>query len=333
MTLNFGVIGAGDFGVLHLDIMKDMPDVNIKWICVRNLNNYRHMESEYGAKLTDNLDDVLKDESVNAVSILTPEPLHYEQVLKSLEHGKDILVEKPVTTDPIEAAELAAKVKETGRIVLPGHISRFNPSYAKVRSYLEETGQEPVSIHARRNIPRERLALHNRIHPVYMALSHDIDLVLSYVNSTPVRVFGMERKTDPSLENPDIFWGLVEFENGCIVALENLWVLPTSSRYVDAVMEVAMVNEVVHVKYPGDSVWIDRKDGYIFPDPSLNEKINGEWSGALKNQIEYFVKCVVNKRKPTVVTMDDALRGITIAQALIKSAAEKRPIHFDKEIS
>ena len=326
MTVRVGVIGAGDFGELHLKILSAHPEAEIAWICVRTPERAQKMAQQYGGKPTTVLEDVLRDPEVDAVSVLTPEPVHYEQVMASLEHGKHVLIEKPVTTDPREAAELYEQVKRTGLIVMPAHICRFIPAYAKARDYL--TGKTPVSIHARRNVPRERLPLHNRIHPVLMALSHDIDLILAYVQASPRRVYAMERKTEENLQNPDIFWGMIEFDNGCIAALETLWVLPSNARYVDAVMEIATVDEVLHVSYPAGGVWIDGKDGFSFPDPSLIDCINGEWSGALKDEISYFIKCVQSKEQPEVVTMEDAVKGIKLAHALILSAKDRREITF-----
>lgn len=327
MAVRIGVIGAGDFGELHLKILAAHPEAEIAWICVRTPSRTREMAQKYGGKPTGSYEDILKDDTVDAISILTPEQVHYEQVMAALEHGKDVLVEKPVTTDPEEAEKIAAKAAQTGRIVLPAHVCRFIPEYAKVRQYLSEgEGKQPVSVFARRNIPRNRLPLHNRIHPVLMALSHDIDLIISYVKSDPLRVYALERKTEPHLENPDLFWGLIEFSNGCLAALETLWVLPTDARYVDASMEIATKDEVIHVSYPGGGIWIDHHTGYQFPDPGIVDYINGEWIGALRYEIDYFINCVKRQEKPTIVTLEEAIMGIKLARSLIESAGGKGEI-------
>lgn len=329
MTVRIGVVGAGDFGELHLKILAAHPGVEIAWICVRTAEVAQAMSHQYGGRPTTSYQDILNDRSVHAISILTPEQVHYEQAIAALEHGKDILVEKPVTMEPEKAEAIAKKAVETGQIVLPAHVCRFMPNYAKVREYLNEgEGRRPVSIYARRNIPKCRLDLHNRIHPVLMALSHDIDLILAYVKSLPRRVYAMERKTKPGLHNPDVFWGLVEFADGCIVALETLWVLPTDARYVDATMEIATVDEVIHVGYPSSGIWLDSREGFRYPDPALVDFINGEWTGALKDEINYFIRCVEQQEKPSIVTIDEAAVGIKLAQTLIRSASEKREIRF-----
>ena len=300
------------------------------WICVRHPERVARLAEKYGCRLTTRYEDLLEDETVDAIGVLTPESVHFEQAMAALEHGKHVLIEKPVSTDSLEVAMLAQKARETKLVAMPGHTCRFINGFARARAYLQEEGITPVSIHARRNIPRERLALHNRTHPVLMALSHDIDLVLSYVNSRPKRIIGMERKTDPALENPDIFWGMIQFEDGCIAALETLWVLPTSGRYVDSAMEIAAVDRVIHVTYPSDSIWIDTAKGYDYPDPAFFEKVNGEWTGALKSEISYFVRCIREKKAPEVVTLEEAAVGVRIAQLLIQSAKEGRELLFEE---
>jgi len=334
MTVRIGVVGAGAFGELHLRILADHPEAEIAWICVRTLSRAQEMAQKYGGKPTTSYEDILNDDTVDAVSILTPEKAHYEQIIAALEHRKDILVEKPVTTILEHAEAIAKKTRETDRIVLPAHICRFIPNYAKVRQYLcEGENKQPVSIYARRNIPRERLSLHNRVHPVLVALSHDIDLILAYTKSTPLRVYGMERKTDPNLENPDIFWGMIEFSNGCIAVLETLWVLPTNARYVDASMEIATADEIIHINYPGNGIWIDSQKGFKFPDPGIIDYINGEWIGALSFEINYFINCVKRKEKPSLVTIEEAVMGIKLAQELIQSAGGKGEIWLESEIN
>ena len=331
MKVRFGVVGAGDFGELHLKILSKHPEAEITWICVRTLSHAKEMAQKYGGKPTNSYKDILEDNTVNAISILTPEQVHFEQAMSALEHNKDVLIEKPIATDPVQAESIAKKASETNRIVFPAHICRFIPIYAKVRQYISEGDtKQIVSIYAKRNIPRNRIILHNRIHPVLMALSHDIDLILTYVRSIPLRIFAMERKTDPHLENPDVFWGMIEFSNGCIAVLETLWVLPTDARYVDASMEIATVNEVIHVNYPGNGIWIDSHEGFKFPDPGIIDYINGEWVGALSHEINYFINCVKNNKKPTIVTIEEAVLGIKLAQALIQSALEKREIIFTR---
>lgn len=328
--MRIAVIGAGDFGALHLKVYQELPDVEVAWICVRHPEKVAALAQACNCRVTTRYEDILEDGTVDAVSVLTPEHVHFEQAMAALEHGKHVLIEKPVSTDAKEVALLARKAKEKGLVAMPGHTCRFIAGFARARAYLSQKQIIPVSIHAKRNIPRERLALHNRTHPVLMALSHDIDLILSYVHVRPQRIFGMQRKTDPSLQNPDIFWGMIQFEDGCIAALETLWVLPTSGRYVESAMEIAGVDEVVHVNYPSDAIWIETAHGRDYPDPAFFEYVNGEWIGALKSELAYFVRCVREGRTPEVVTLEEAAVGVRIAQLLIQSANEGREIAFEE---
>lgn len=330
--MRIAVVGAGDFGVLHLKVYDELTDVQIVWICVRHPEKIMDLVEKYHCKVTTRYADILEDDTVDAISILTPEAVHFEQAMQALEHGKHVLVEKPVSFYDDEAKKLAQKAKETGLIAMPGHTCRFIAGFARARAYLEENSLTPISIHAKRNIPRERLPMHNRTHPVMMALSHDIDLILSYVKSKPKRIIGMERKTEPTLQNPDIFWGMIQFEDGCIAALETLWVLPNSGRYVESAMEIAGINEVIHVNYPSDAIWIDSACGRLYPDPAFFEYVNGEWTGALKSELAYFVRCVNEDKAPTIVSMEEAATGIRIARLLIRSAAEGRELSYEEEL-
>lgn len=328
--MKVGVLGAGDFGVLHLDVLNQLNDVEIGWICVRDTEKIKEFAQKYECKITNDYNDLLNDSSIDAISVLTPEAVHFEQAKKALEYNKHVLIEKPVSIDPREVKILADIAKEKDLIAMPGHTCRFIGSFAMARTYLKDKNLSPISIYAKRNIPRERLSLHNRTHPVLMALSHDIDLIVSYVQSKPRTVYAIEKKTDTQLVNPDIFWGIIEFENDCIAVLETLWVLPTSAKYVDSVIEIACVNEVIHATFPSSGFWVDTHKGYIYPDPALFERINGQWHGALKDEIEYFCNCVIKKTKPEIVTMEEAVLDIQIANMLIDSAKQQRVLRYDE---
>ncbi|HHU02502.1 MAG TPA: Gfo/Idh/MocA family oxidoreductase [Christensenellaceae bacterium] len=328
--MKIGVIGAGDFGVLHLEVYNQIKNVEIAWICVRNPEKICGYADKYNCQITNNYNDLLKDPTVEAIGVLTPESVHFEHTIAALEHGKHVLVEKPVSTNVKQVEMIAQKARETGLIVMPGHTCRFINSFARARSYINDNQLKPVSYFARRNIPRERLALHNRTHPVFMALSHDIDLIISYSSCKPKQIFGMQNKTDPELINPDVFWGMIQFEDNSIATLETLWVLPTSGKYVESYMEIATTEEIVHINYPSDSIWIDKAKGRYYPDPSFFERINDEWVGALRNELNYFIRCVESKTMPNIVTIDEAIVGIRIAQLLIRSAEEKRPLLYSE---
>jgi predicted dehydrogenase len=74
--------------------------------------------------------ELIADDSIDVVHVCTPNNLHLPQALAAMRAGKDVVVEKPLGIDLVEAEELAAVAAETGRILAVPFVYRF---YAPVR--------------------------------------------------------------------------------------------------------------------------------------------------------------------------------------------------------
>ncbi len=84
----------------------------------------------------DSLERLLADDRVEAVHIATPTPLHRDHVLKALDAGRHVIVEKPVTATLGEAKELMAAAAASDRVVVVGHSESFEPYVRAVRDVI-----------------------------------------------------------------------------------------------------------------------------------------------------------------------------------------------------
>ena len=72
-------------------------------------------------------------ENSDAINIATPTTTHFEIAKQLLAHGKHVFVEKPMTDDTAQAAELIRLAQENKCVLQVGHVERFNPVF----KYLE----------------------------------------------------------------------------------------------------------------------------------------------------------------------------------------------------
>jgi predicted dehydrogenase len=329
MKTGLAVIGTGEFGENHVKVLSQMSQVDLLYVCDLEVQRAKTIAEQYGVNhFTDDIEKVLEDQCVSGVIIATSESSHHPITIKALEAGKHVLIEKPVSLDPKEAHEMVTVAKEKNLIFLPGHLLRYDSSYNTIKQRLEnnELG-EIYSIYARRNVPQERFRLHSRTHPVFMALAHDIDIALWYVNSNVKRVYAVEKRTSPSYQNPDIFWGIVEFENGVVATFETQWTLPNHlGQYLDVRFEMMTSSGKVELQYPGNNLKFAINEKLETPDVTLWPEIFGSSTGALRNELEYFVSCIESNLMPTSIRGEEAVKGIELAQLLIKSAQTGKPI-------
>jgi predicted dehydrogenase len=141
--IRVGVIGCGEAAqIIHLPTLSQLADrfevtalcdisrtvldgVGDRWGIETRLSDYREL-----AALPD----------VDAVVICNPDPYHADAAITAMEHGKDVLVEKPMTLGPRECDEVVATAERTGAIVQVGYMRRHADAMSEARHLLTEVG-------------------------------------------------------------------------------------------------------------------------------------------------------------------------------------------------
>jgi predicted dehydrogenase len=328
-TMNIGVIGVGVFGLEHIQTLQSIRGVNLFGICDLNEDQLSHAANRFHIKNTyTDAAELLKEKELDGVIIATDEKSHEPLARLAASYGKHVLLEKPVATS-IETAENLVKLdKDSESIIMPGHMLRFDPGYARVKEALNEQKDKLKSLKVKRNVPVERFNLHSRTHPVFMALSHDIDQIIWNTSSLPKRIYAMQRQIDHHNETPGILFGLIEFEDGLLCSLETQWCLPNEyGQYLDVEFEAMMDKGHLKFHYPGDNIHIMQDGQLAQPDIQLTPEVHGVISGALRNELEHFLGLMEGSAAP-VITMEEAAIGVKISEGLIRSASEKREIQW-----
>lgn len=113
-------------------------DVILYAVASNNLSIARSQAHKYNFKKAyGSYEDLLTDTEVDFVYISLPNSFHFEWALKSLTAGKHVLLETPFTSNSTEAAMLATKAKDSGRILLEAFHWQFHPAVHRLRQYLD----------------------------------------------------------------------------------------------------------------------------------------------------------------------------------------------------
>jgi UDP-N-acetylglucosamine 3-dehydrogenase len=328
--VRIGVIGVGLFGGRHVAALSDIPYVDVAAVADPDALRLDEVATRYRvARRYANGLDLAADAELDAVVVATPEAMHRDYVLSALEHGKHVLVEKPIATDVVEAEEMVRAAERTGRYLVPGHLLRFETRFAMVKERLQRgTLGRVVSIGVRRDRGRALVAKYLRTHPFLEVSIHDVDLLLWYVGDRVRRVRGYQRQVQQA-PYPDVVWGFVEFAGGAIACLEQHWLLPEQGGLIngDTLHLVGSAGmAALELAHPGVEFY--EEGGYHVPDVSYDPTIRGAARGALYDQDAYFAACVLRGETPSVVTARDALEGLRVVDALIRSANEDREVEL-----
>lgn len=321
--VGIGLVGCGLFGESHLRAYRGIPNAEVRAVFDIDRARAERVAAEFGAgRVCDSLEELCGLEGVELVDVVTSEAHHAEPVVTALTRGRHVFVEKPMATDPAECARMIAAARETDRILMVGHILRFEAKYARLKEEIDSGRLGGiVSMHARRNRPKEALPLYGRIHPMLESGIHDVDMMLWYVGRPVRRVRGFARSVTGG-PNPDTFWGVIEFEGGAIGIVETIWLLPTAPGIaLDDAFRVVGDRGIGDLRLTPGALSFWREDGHEIPDVSYEPRVMGATRGALRDELSHLCDCVAEGRVPTVNTGIEGMRNVRVARALIESAA------------
>ncbi|WP_284639290.1 Gfo/Idh/MocA family protein [Paenibacillus silviterrae] len=326
--VRLGIIGLGRFAELHARILSRMPEVEITAICDRNPERITRFREWFpNAKGYEDWSDMLQNQSFDAVDVLTPEHLHEAPVRAALCAGAHVFVEKPLAHSPRAAAALIREAADLGRIVMTGHVLRFDPRYAAVKDRLKDGAFGPIrSIYAKRNNGKAFFSLYNRISPVFILGIHDIDLMHWYMEDEVAEVYAVRSYGDVS-SAPDFNAAMLRFSRGGLGILECNWLLPDGApSFQDVRMEITAEHGGIHIQEPDMSVAFAGSTKTEVPSFGAIHETNGRIGGALHDELVHFIECVASDTPSPLLRPEDALKAVRVSWAIEQSAASGKPV-------
>ncbi|NLJ52711.1 MAG: Gfo/Idh/MocA family oxidoreductase [Intrasporangiaceae bacterium] len=133
--LKIALAGGGAFGAKHVNALKRIEGVEVAAIVSSTPESARKFADEHGVgRGVGSLEEVLADDSIDAVILATPTQLHASQTIATLRAGKHVQVEIPLADSLEDAEEVLRVQQESGLVGMVGHTRRFNPSHQWVHN-------------------------------------------------------------------------------------------------------------------------------------------------------------------------------------------------------
>ncbi|HZI69284.1 MAG TPA: Gfo/Idh/MocA family oxidoreductase [Hanamia sp.] len=322
--LKVGVFGVGHLGKFHLNNWKEIEGVKLVGFYDPAELNAIEAKEKYGLKRFKDADKLI--EACDAIDIVAPTTEHFELCKKAILKSKHVFVEKPLANTMEEAREIVKLVKEANIKFQVGHVERFNPALLSAKEY----SLNPMFIEV------HRLAQFNPrgtdVSVILDLMIHDIDIILSLVNSSVKNVFA--NGVNVLSETPDIANVRIEFDNGCVANLTSSRISMKKMRKMRLFQKDSYVGidfldkktEIIKYKTPDDknvfSFDIETKTGkktIAIAAPVIKE-IN-----AIKMELESFVKAITENRT-TVVSEIDGYRAMEVAHQILEKISRNQVI-------
>ena len=140
--VKLGIIGCGGISRHHLSRLLHVPEVDIVALADVNKSNIERLRHAFPRLLYNcgtflDYRDMIESVKLDAVEILTPHMLHFEQAMECLNRGLHVLVEKPMACTVKQAEELIARAEELKRIMLVSYQRHYQPQFRYIKRSIE----------------------------------------------------------------------------------------------------------------------------------------------------------------------------------------------------
>ena len=327
-----GLAGLGTMGRNHLRLLAARDDVRLVALA-------DPLPAAQSAALTVAPDAVafddplamLAEEQLDAVVVATPTSLHHEVALAALERGVAALVEKPLAATVEEGLEVVRTAGRRGSLLQVGHIERFNPAVQELSRRLADGALSRIfSVKTVRGGP-----LPERIRDVGVTVdigTHDVDVICHLVGERPVRAYA-ESTQHVHTAHEDLLYGLLSFPGGALGQLDVNWLTPEKQRRITVLGEEGMFQ----VDYLRQSLTFTRGarelaptylDGYAptFAGETVDLPVTP--AEPLRRELDAFFGAV-RTGGPAAVSGTEGLWAVALAETLLRSATEHRPIEIE----
>ncbi|SFD17285.1 inositol 2-dehydrogenase [Clostridium uliginosum] len=327
--IKFGIVGLGRLGEKHAENLAfRIPNAELLAVCSVVKEEVDEVQEKWQIKYGyTNFDEMLKNLELDAIFISSPSEFHCEQIEKALAAGFHVFTEKPLGITVNEVKKVSEVVnKYNDKIFMVGFMRRYDKSYAYAKEKIEkgEIGK-PVMIRCYGFDPAQaiqgflKFAKNANSGGLFLDMSiHDLDLARWYLSSEATKVWAIGGSYGypeiSEIDDAETGVALAQFENGTMgvfAASRNCahgYHIETEIIGTKGTLRIGTIPEknLVTVFTP-DGAKIECSSGFL-----------ERFEQAYLSEVEEFVKCIIENRKPNV-TVEDGIKSTILGYACKKS--------------
>ena len=328
--MRVAVIGVGSMGFNHLRVYSELEGVQLAGVSDVSPERLKAITDRFAVPTYSDYRELIEKEKPEAISITVPTSDHEEVATFALKAGAHILVEKPIAASVEEGKRIIALAKETKRLLMIGHIIRFNPAIQALKKHLDNGDLGRIfQIFCRRAGPFPA-----RIRDVGVVIDlapHDVDIMRFLTGLNPIRVYA-ETEQQIHTDHEDLLFGLLRFPGGLTGALELNWLTPKKIRetlvlgekglfYVDDLLQDLFFYE--NAQASGE-LWspLNTLRG-VSEGPMTRFELQKQ--EPLKAELKAFLNAI-ESGGPAPVSGEDGLEALRLSLALVESGLKHQVI-------
>ena len=224
--MNEQKIAVIGFGLWGKNIVRNFYNLNaLEMVCDLDDNSLKTVREQFrGVKVTKDFNDIIKDKSITGVAVVTPSHTHFKIVKAMLEAGKNVYVEKPISTVAEEAKVLTELAESKGLVLMVDHLLLYHPAVNRLKMLIEE-GVLGELVYAQSD--RLNVNYHKNDRSVMWDLApHDVSMIAYVTGKKPIKVVSAVGCSSDRNEIMDITHIDIEFEGGMLAHISDSWITP-----------------------------------------------------------------------------------------------------------
>jgi predicted dehydrogenase len=304
------VVGTGHMGQYHVLVYAELPGVELVGVADIDGDRARAIAGRYETEAFGDHRDLIG--RVDVASVAVPTEQHFHVARDLLEAGISVLVEKPMTPTLEEARELFAVANGSGAILHVGHVERFNGAVDELKQLVTA----PILVESRRLGPFIPRVQKDTV--VMDLMIHDIDIVLSLVDSPVVRLAAQGGSVHT--EVADVASVQLRFASGAMATITASRATEEKIRTLaitqpDAYILLDYTEQDIHIYRRAAQEYTMKPGSIRYRRASFVEHLKVHRDNPLKLEIQHLIGAMRRRRagEPVVLAQQDDLRSLAMA--------------------
>ena len=329
------IIGGGFISNIHAQCYKNLG-VKIEAIADISEKVRQEFKERYNCKTYSSAEEMLENvsDNIDLVDICAPTFLHEEFILLALKHNKHVICEKPLSINIDFVENIIDKFENNNRYLMTAQVLRFWTEYVKIKEWIEEGVFGNIKL-----VSAMRLAQHPKSEWFYNPKKsgggifefhiHDIDF-LCYLFGDVKEVYANGSKDEN--ESWDFINSSIKFKNGISASAQGIFGITDNYPFTANIKVIGDKATAEYSLSAGVNLDSDGKQSnslilYRKGKEPIIENIKSK--DAYELELEYFIDCVKNNKKPEIVSLDSIKRTIKTINCLIESLESGNIVKFN----
>ncbi|MCL2865946.1 MAG: Gfo/Idh/MocA family oxidoreductase [Lachnospiraceae bacterium] len=315
-VIRIGILGCGRVAHNHALSISRCPSAVL--VAAAGGRKAQEFGQKYNIPIF-SVEDILKNPDVDAILVLTPPESHQTYTMMALDYGKHVLVEKPVSFDAIEIANMRRKAEEMKLVCMPGHSYLYMPELSRMAQVVPSGGIGlPTYLYLTETYYMPPALFERYQGPAYDVLCHQLYLSLAFLG-TPCLLSAFQTefpKEQIPTGGPQVAVTL-QYPSGAIAQITVSWAVDdcTSDPFGFKVKVLGNAGGMHFSRLD----YVRQEEGNV---------IHMGYQEMFDKQLEWFVNRCIIDGVPPLSNMQDAEIVCRLQKSILESICKKQILTF-----